>query len=39
MSDERQKEIEKFQEVTTSLMLQLRERDEEIWKIKAEFKM
>ena len=34
MSAERQKEIEKLQELTTSLMLQLRERDEQIEELK-----
>ena len=34
VSAERQKELEKLQEVTTSLTLQLRERDKQIEKLK-----
>ena len=38
MSAERQKEIEKLQEVTTSLTLQLRERDKQIEELKQSLK-
>ena len=38
MSAERQNEIEKLQEVTTSLTLQLRERDKQIEELKQSLK-
>ena len=38
MSAERQKEIEKLQEVTTSLSLQLQERDKQIEELKQSLK-
>ena len=38
VSTERQKEIEKLQEVTTSLTLQLRERDKQIEELKQSLK-
>ena len=38
MADERQKEIEKLQEITTSLTLQLQERDEQIEELKQSLK-
>ena len=38
MADERQKEIEKLQDITTSLTLQLQERDEQIEELKQSLK-
>ena len=38
MAAERQKEIEKLQDITTSLTLQLRERDEQIEELKQSLK-
>ena len=38
MASERQKEIEKLQDITTSLTLQLRERDEQIEELKQSLK-
>ena len=38
MVDERQKEIEKLQDITTSLTLQLQERDEQIEELKQSLK-
>ena len=38
VSAERQKEIEKLQEVTTSLTLQLQERDQQIEELKQNLK-
>ena len=38
MAAKRQKEIEKLQDITTSLTLQLRERDEQIEELKQSLK-
>ena len=38
MAAERQKEIEKLQDITTSLTLQLRERDKQIEELKQSLK-
>ena len=38
MAAERQKEIEKLQDITTSLTLQLQERDEQIEELKQSLK-
>ena len=38
MAAERQKEIEKLQDITTSLTLQLRERDQQIEELKQSLK-